>query len=59
MDRHRPLQHGIGCTGVHDVEETVDRLVTADAEDATTLSVRVTLTNLGEFAVDSDALGPF
>jgi LPS-assembly protein len=31
----------------------------ADAEDATTVSVRVTLTNLGEFAVDSDALGPF
>jgi LPS-assembly protein len=31
----------------------------ADARDATTFSLRVTLTNLGEFGVGSQALGPF
>jgi hypothetical protein len=31
MDRHSPLQRGIERTGVHDVEDPVDRLVPIDA----------------------------
>jgi hypothetical protein len=31
----------------------------ADAKDATTFSVRVTLTNLGEIGIANQSLGPF
>ena len=33
MDRHRALQHGVGHARIHHVEDAVDRLVAAGAED--------------------------
>ena len=33
MDVYRPLDHGVGRFGVHHIEDTMDDLVAADAQD--------------------------